>query len=173
MPLKTIKLLVTFIIALLVSVTQAQSILNIRKNTGSNTQYALTSVRKIFFSAGNLTVSKNDATTAVYALNTIQNLSFNNGISGLNLLSENSTNKLTVYPNPTQEQLTVSFESETTEKVQMQILDVQGKLQLQQSLNCQLGTNQQIISVSELPKGLYICQFINSKAIETTKFIKF
>ena len=172
MPQKTIKYFMLFWSGLSIFLSQAQSTLNIKQNSGINAQYMLTNVHKITFSTGTMSVYQKDATTT-YTLSAIQSLSFNQGISALNELKDNTASKLTLYPNPAPEQLTVSFESEAIENGQLQILDLQGRLYLQQNLKCQIGTNLYNVSVSELPKGLYICRLINSKTIATTKFIKF
>ncbi|MEI8087013.1 MAG: T9SS type A sorting domain-containing protein [Paludibacter sp.] len=172
MPLQTTKYYLLILLALSVPIAQAQYILNIKQSTGTNTQYYLTNVRKITFGAGNMTVIKTDATTKVVALNVIQNLFFTSNISAVPELKTYSVNKLTIYPTSVSEQLIVSFASDVAEKVQFQILDLQGKLYIQQVWNCQLGTNIKNVSVLELPKGLYICRLINSKAIATNKFIK-
>jgi len=171
MPLKTIKCLLLLLSGLSVSLTQAQLTLNIKQNSGINAQFMLTTIRKVTFAAGTMSVYQKDATT-LYTLSAIQSLSFNQGISALNELNANTANKLTVYPNPTPEEMNVSFEADAIENVQLQILDLQGKLYIQQVLKCQIGTNLHTVSVSELPKGLYICRLLNSKAIATTKFIK-
>jgi hypothetical protein len=172
MRIKTIKLLVIGIIGFSVSFTQAQSILTVKEKSGINTQFDLTNVRKISFTTCIMSLSKKDATTAVYTLNSIQNLNFSNSISEVPEHKDNAVFRLTIYPNPTIEQLTVSFECEATEKVQLQVLDMQGKLRLQHIFNSQAGTNQQTISVSELSKGLYICRLINSKGVIINRFIR-
>ena len=172
MPLQTTKYYLLILLALSVPIAQAQYTLNIKQNTGINTQYFLTNVRKITFEAGNMTVIKTDATTNVVALNIIQNLFFTSNISAVLELKTYSVNKLTIYPTSVSEQLIVSFASDVAEKVQFQILDLQGKLYVQQVWNCQLGTNIKNVSVFELPKGLYICRLINSKSIAANKFIK-
>jgi Secretion system C-terminal sorting domain len=172
MPLQITKYYLLILLALSMSLAQAQCTLNIKQNTGTNTQYFLTNVRKITFEAGNMTVIKTDATTNVVALNIIQNLFFTSNISAVPALKTNAVNKLSIYPTSVSEQMIVSFESDVSEKVQFQILDLQGKLYIQQVWNCQIGTNIKNVSVLELPKGLYICRLLNSKAIATNKFIK-
>ncbi len=74
------------------------------------------------------------------------------------------SNKLIIYPNPTNEILTISV-SEKYDKIEIQ--SIEGKLIFKADFS-------EKVNVSELPKGIYILRVTSSKTgtFETTKFVK-
>ena len=164
--LSAILLLGTGLIAM-----QAQVSMNVKENTGTQTSYALTNIRKLTFPTGNMLVTKTDASTNTYALSGIRYLNFTDLTTSISKGIEANSN-IKLYPNPVTDRLQISYESLKVGRVQVEIMDVQGKILYQQTINCQNGTNHTIIPVSQLSEGLYICRVQSDDKIEMNKFFK-
>jgi len=149
----------------------AQNTMFVKEKSGTQTPFAFTSINKLTFTAGNMTVNKKDGSTNAYALTNIHYLNFGNSTAVVEIDSEGSSNMM-LFPNPVIDQLRIRYESVTTEKLQLQIMDVQGKVILQQTLSTHDGTNYITIPVAKLQHGLYLCRLQNGNKIELSKFIK-
>ena len=78
-------------------------------------------------------------------------------------IDEEATSQLTLYPNPA----TTQFMVELTENAVVEIVDVQGKLVLNQSYQAGLNT----IDISGLEKGVYIVTAMVNNRIAQQKLI--
>jgi hypothetical protein len=87
-------------------------------------------------------------------------------------LSANTNGKLILYPNPVIDYLHIQFTTSTTEILQLQIVNLQGKVVLLRALNSQPGKNYVIIPVTYLQKGLYLFRLQNGNKEEISKFLK-
>lgn len=150
---------------------QAQVSMNVKENTGTQTSYALTNIRKLTFPTGNMLVTKTDGSTNTYALSGIRYLNFTDLTTSIAKDIQANSNMM-LYPNPVTDRLQISYESLKVGRVQVEIMDVQGKILYQQTINCQNGPNQAIIPVSQLSEGLYICRVQSDDKIEMSKFFK-
>lgn len=168
---KKLKLCVILLLGIAMSYLHAQNTLNLKEKSGTLTSFALNNINRLTFASGNMTINKKDGTTSEFALTGIRYLNFSNSTSNEEIRSEENSN-LILYPNPAKDQLSVRYESTSSEEVQFQIIDVQGKAVYQQILCSQTGLNYSTISVVQLKKGLYLCRLINGNKLETGKFIK-
>jgi len=161
---------VMLLLGITVSELYPQNTLNLKEKSGTLTSYALNSINKLTFASGNMTVNKKDGSTSAFALTNIRYLNFTNAtsIEGISLEKTN----LMLYLNPETDQLGIRYESSISEDVQLQILNIQGKVVYQQTLSSQTGTNYTTISVVQLKNGLYLCLLQNGNKLETVKFIK-
>jgi len=66
----------------------------------------------------------------------------------------------------------INYESSNNGKLQLEIVDFQGRLQIKELINIQAGANSKSISVAGLQKGIYICRILNANKSESVKFIK-
>ena len=57
-----------------------------------------------------------------------------------------------VYPNPAQEEVTISYDGEITDKLLLQVIDIRGTVVLESRLT----SNQEVLNVSEIPSGYYV-----------------
>jgi hypothetical protein len=160
------------IISFLITGLQAQSTLYVKEKSGTQTPFELDGIRKLTFPAGNITVNKTDGNMSIYELSDIRYLSFSDFTTDVKIIARQESSNLTLFPNPVIDQLLISYESLKAGNVQVAIIDIQGKVLHQQTINSQNGTNHAIISVSQLPKGLYVCRLQNGDKLETIKFIK-
>ncbi len=78
-----------------------------------------------------------------------------------------------LYPNPTQSQLNVVLQSPTTQKVELVISDIAGKVVQQQTLQLQKGENNNVVNVAGLAKGIYVVKVVCANGCESvSKFVK-
>ena len=80
---------------------------------------------------------------------------------------------LGVFPNPTTNQLTVQFAApEVMGRVQIQVVDLTGRVLSQQLADKQTDALQLDVEVSELPKGIYHLLVRSERGVATRPFVK-
>jgi hypothetical protein len=99
-------------------------------------------------------------------------LTFSDLINNVSPIVKKKSSNLTLYPNPVIDQLQMCYETLQEGSVQAEIIDFQGRILYRQTINCQEGTNQAIIPVAQLQRGLYLFRLQNGKNVETVKFLK-
>jgi hypothetical protein len=70
--------------------------------------------------------------------------------------------ELKIFPNPADDIVTISYKMVNSQSMMMQVVDLNGKTQLEQEL--QAGSQQVNINVSQMRNGIYILRFINSES---------
>lgn len=154
-----------YIIAFLILVSgisslQAQNSLIISLNDGTSSNNLLSSLNKVTFSAGNMTVSKKDASTSLYAISSIRNMNF--GVySGVQDISENQS-ALSVYPVPACD--FINLKNAPEGQLRLMIFGLDGTI----LKNCVLNDSSQPIDISCLKCGLYLLR-VNDKTIKFAK----
>jgi len=169
---KKVKLTAVFLLGLGLTGLQAQSTLFVKEHGGIQTPYTLSSIRKLTFAGGNMTVNKDTGSLTTYALSNIRYLNFTDLTTGVSQTDKAGNSNIMLYPNPVNEQLQINYETLKTGNVQVEIVDLLGKVLYQQTLTSQNGTNHAIIPVSQLSEGLYVFSLQSSDKIEIIKFIK-
>ena len=96
-----------------------------------------------------------------YLINSIYNIS-------------NKVGNLSVYPNPTTENLTFNFESKHFENVKITIMDIYGRKVKELLYHKTLGQLTDTLSLMELPSGMYILNItlMDSRQFISKQFIK-
>jgi hypothetical protein len=90
-----------------------------------------------------------------------------------NSVSENFKTKLKTYPNPTNDNTTLTFNLAETSNVTVYVYNITGTLvKTVNSKNVAAGSQTLTIDASEFQKGTYIVKFIAGKQNETVMFIK-
>ena len=172
MKFKKLRLSAFILLCIGLAEVQAQSTLYVKEKAGTQTAFALNNVRKLTFPTGNITVNKNDGNTSTYTLSDIRYLNFTDLTAGVSQFANKETDNIILFPNPVIDELKVSFQSAGTGSLQVDIMDVQGKVLHQQSINSSNGTNLFSINIAQLPQGLYLCRLQNGNKLETIKFLK-
>lgn len=91
------------------------------------------------------------------------------GIS--DLLKDKHFSVFNVYPNPARDQITINFELERTEQVNISIVDLQGKIQtVIQDGYLTAGTHN-VLWKNNLPSGLYLIMIKTQNTIERKKMV--
>ena len=86
------------------------------------------------------------------------------GIANINHLN---LSKLTVFPNPANEEVTVSFNA-SKEKTNIEVFDIQGRLVMEDSNEREIGSNKVKLNTSGLSSGIYILH-AGSEVFKITK----
>lgn len=95
-------------------------------------------------------------------------------LAGITQQSNNSTNELSLYPNPTTELMNVSITIEKSDVLKFEVLDITGKLvKLLLQDKVKAGKNNFSFSTTPLANGIYFLKVSSaSKEILTQKFVK-
>lgn len=147
---------------------QAQT-MYVKQSIGTQTSYALSSIRKMTFSEGNISVQKTDNTTGEYALSGLRYLNFTNLTSSIGKPLQVQEPLLNAFPNPVSNVLCIDLTDTTLGKGTLSMYNFEGKFVLSQQLN-QTGVH--AIDISHLPNGIYLCRFSNEAEFKTVKIIK-
>ena len=78
-----------------------------------------------------------------------------------------------VFPNPAAASVQVMFETLTDENVNIQIIDLNGRVLLSQNENVTTGINQKQLNIDALPSGTYMIVLQNESNKSISKFVKF
>ena len=81
--------------------------------------------------------------------------------------------KLNIYPNLTRGTLNIDYYLPENDAIKLSLLDVYGKELLIRESTDAKGKNTIILDLSELPPGLYICDFRSGSMNKTEKVHKY
>ena len=81
-------------------------------------------------------------------------------------------NSVLVYPNPTSKTLFSSFYSKEKQLTTLQIISMQGKIEIQRFFSSEIGLNNFSLDVSKITSGTYLLKVSNKTLNKTFKFIK-
>ncbi len=87
---------------------------------------------------------------------------------GLNELA--SSSNLTIFPNPASETVNVSFQQNTNDLIQIELIDATGRVIAQES-SLEIGTNNVSFEVTNLSSGFYTVRLTNSNGSENQKLM--
>jgi hypothetical protein len=76
-----------------------------------------------------------------------------------------------VYPNPTTGAVQLSFDAYTASNATIQVANTAGQIVFSQSIDIVAGSNQAMLDVSQLPKGIYFVSLPGSGLTATAKII--
>jgi PKD repeat protein len=91
------------------------------------------------------------------------------GTSGVSELE--SINGLSVYPNPTDKELTVDFNVHMAQEVMVTIQDVSGKITQRNVINANEGSNLVLMNTQSLASGIYFLEVKTSGARQVLQFV--
>ena len=168
---KRMKMGALLLLGLGLTAVQAQTTMIVKTKSGTNNASVINDTRKLTFSGGNLVVTKKDASVSSFAISDTRYLNFSQGVTTDLSNAKQSVSKLTVYPNPAQDRLTVSIAAGTSERVQLDVFGIDGKAIYSQAINAQQAASH-TINVSSWQGGMYFVRINNGKETVTTKFTK-
>ncbi len=79
---------------------------------------------------------------------------------------------LQIAPNPVQDQLVMSFQSQRAQDLQLEITDLQGRTVLSEKIGLETGPNQITQDVSDLPAGSFMVALRSDEGVSMKSFIK-
>ncbi len=94
-------------------------------------------------------------------------------ITGANDIDESGTRTLTLYPNPTSDDLNINFYGFQQDQIQVEVLSESGKLVHRESFNNdQMNLNRKVVSTSSLSAGIYFVRILDKDRVMMKKFVK-
>jgi PKD repeat protein len=87
---------------------------------------------------------------------------------GLNEMA--SSSNLTIFPNPANETVNVSFDQNTNDLIQIELIDATGRV-IAQNQSIEIGTNNVSFDVNTLSSGFYTVRLTNANGIENKKLM--
>ena len=146
--------------------------MNLTEWSDTKSSFAISDIRKIEFSEGNMIISLHDANPAAIAITDICHVNFTDLSTGDDPLEELNIEIPILFPNPVQDNLSLNYNS--SEKIiQFEIWTMDGKIVYRNIHNVQPGTNHTDINVTSLSKGIYLLRLVENQAIRTLKFMKY
>jgi len=163
---------VVLLIASGLSGISAQTVLNVKEKSGTQTSFGLTNVKKLTFTGTNVTVNKTDGSSTDFVLQNVRYLNFGS-ITATSEVQNDIPANMVLYPNPVISSFQVRYECSTEESTLLQIMDMQGKVVYQQSKESTAGSNYMQVSFQTYKKGIYLCRLQHGETVEIKKFIKY
>jgi hypothetical protein len=77
---------------------------------------------------------------------------------------------LTIFPNPANETVNVSFEQNTNDLIQIELIDATGRV-IAQNQSIEIGTNNVSFNVTTLSSGFYTVRLTNANGSENQKLM--
>ena len=96
---------------------------------------------------------------------------FANGSTAINASRISGSNRLSIYPAITSDEITLMTSNTVKEKAELSIYNQTGSLVMKQQLFIAEGNNSQTINVSKLGNGIYILRLSSGAEKKTEKFI--
>ncbi len=93
--------------------------------------------------------------------------------NSINLSNKNNElfgKKISIYPNPAKEKLTIAFPNEIIQNLKIEILDLLGRISFSETYKNQLSTEYKV-DLSQLTKGSYFVKIISDDEYVTKKII--
>ena len=107
-----------------------------------------------------------------HGLGMFMDKTYHKPLSAPNYPTRTTENALKVYPNPTNGIVTIDFSLQSAEQVQLNIVDITGKIVLSNSFgNRDAGTYSETIDCSNLSPGLYFVSMKTNTQNKTSKII--
>jgi hypothetical protein len=80
--------------------------------------------------------------------------------------------ELSVFPNPAQDELTIDLVAKVDGNASVKIMDLSGRVLLQDEMNASASFAEYFADVSQYKKGTYVIRISTVNGIYTKKFIK-
>jgi hypothetical protein len=152
---------------------RAQSI-HFNYTDGTYASYNLEDVRKITFDADLMNLHLWDGSVYAWNVSTIGYYEYDE--SSLNVqewLSSANAWEFVIFPNPTSTTLNVRYNLPKEDEITIALLDMQGKLIQQKNLGKQVsGEHQEILDLTSIPQGTYVCRISGQQNTITKPVIK-
>jgi hypothetical protein len=141
------------------------------KESGKQTAYALKSIRKLTFAGGDMIITQSGGKYHPYGLTSVSSLDFITVSTDI-LRPGKQKSTFVLYPIPVTDQLHIRYGEKKGGIAHIEIADMQGRVVYRQGIHEQDGNGEEIINLSQLAKGLYLCRLQYGDQIETCSFLK-
>jgi len=161
---KTIILILILFVAIVN--TKAQSIF-IYFTDGKISEYPLSEVRKITFSATDMILHKKDATTFTWAISDIQKYNYSETSSE----TEIKTIDALIYPNPSNGNFIINYQLKQKEFINISIISMDGKIIKNLLLENREQGYYSLHYANNLEEGIYLIKISSTNNFITKKLI--
>jgi hypothetical protein len=165
---------ILLVISMIVSTMSFAQSIQFNYTDGTNTSYNLEDVRKITFDNDVMNLHLLDGSIYSWNVSTIGYYQYDE--SSLNIqewLNNKNEWELTLFPNPTSSVLNVSFNLPESDEVSIELYDMKGKLILTKNLGKkETGAHQEVLNLTIVPKGTYVCRLAGQKNTIKKQLIK-
>jgi len=160
MKLRFAKLLLLFFAIVAFSTSVKSQSVYFNYTDGTDATYNLADVRKITFAADEMNLLLLDGSVYSWNVSSIGNYQFDENPLGVDeLLEKVNTWQVTVFPNPATNLLNVKYNLPTEDNISISVFDLQGKLLLEVNKGIRTkGEHEEILDISILPAGQYLCR---------------
>jgi Zn-dependent metalloprotease len=93
-------------------------------------------------------------------------------LSDVGIETMNMNDYLKVYPNPITDLLRINLFSDNRQNIQLQLLDLQGKVIQQKDENAIAGQNRFQLNMNDQPSGIYFIRIISEVGVYNNKIVK-
>jgi hypothetical protein len=100
----------------------------------------------------------------------VDNLAFSGSVTGIENHESFVTN-MVVFPNPSSETINVNLNLKSSQKVSIELTDINGKLILTKDAGTLTGESKQTLNVNNISKGTYLVRVITESGIEVRKIV--
>lgn len=161
---------ITLIILLFVisTITYGQNLI-VTLNNSSTESFPITDIQSIKFSADEMMLYELNGTTNTWDIDDIDNYAFD-GSASIDDAIQISQEKLTVFPNPATDKISVNFESNSSDKITISIIDINGKVVaylFEGNHNEVTQIEWSINSEGTVTPGTYLCKIKTSHKVIT------
>ena len=115
-----------------------------------------------------IVLSASGATPVANSYLYVDNISFNGSVTGINNI-ENLVSNISVYPNPSTENINIQLNAQKTSLVKFQLVDLTGKLVKEVIVGEIQGKYATSINTTGIAKGTYFLKVIANDVVETQK----
>ncbi len=135
----------------------------VRPISGSQSAFVVSTIQKLTFTNGFLTVTNTTGDNGTFALSNNRYINFADLTLGTTI-QELQLDKFYVYPNPTTTLLNVANDCKGASLLHIEIITLEGCVLMKQYLPQ--------VDTSSLPKGIYFCRITTSTNSQIIKFLK-
>lgn len=100
----------------------------------------------------------------------VDNLAFSGSVTGINAIENNITN-VSIFPNPSTENVTVEFNVKKASQVTLKLVDLTGKLIKEINAGEVFGIYKTSISFTDIAKGSYFLKISSEDGVEVKKIM--
>ena len=168
------KLFALVVLSLLMCTTSIAQSIHFNYTDGTNSSYNLQDVRKITFDADVMNLHLLDGSVYAWNVSSIGYYEYDESLVTVeDWLNKANAWDVAVYPNPTDGLLNVQFNLPKEDKVIIGLYDLQGKGILEKSLgNITTGEHKEMLDLTQLPNGTYVCRITGQHYSITKKVFK-
>lgn len=100
----------------------------------------------------------------------VDNLAFSGSVTGIEN-HESFVSNMIVFPNPSSETINVNLNLKSSQKVSVELTDINGKLILTKDAGTLTGESKQTLNVNNISKGTYLVRVVTESGIEVRKIV--